>query len=104
METVKDKLPEEFKSKWVAALRSGEYKQCKQTIHDKESNSFCCIGVAAVLHGHNPEAHDFSTVGYIQLPDAIANGFRNQNTIDLMHLNDSGKSFTEIADYIEANL
>lgn len=30
--------------KWVAALRSGEYKQTKEYLHDP--NGYCCLGVA----------------------------------------------------------
>lgn len=33
--------------KWIDALRSGEYKQTKETLQDK--NGFCCLGVACDL-------------------------------------------------------
>jgi hypothetical protein len=35
---------QEFKQKWVNALRSGNYKQCKYKLHNEEG--FCCLGVA----------------------------------------------------------
>ena len=41
-------MNQEVKEKWVAALRSGEYKQTKQTLHDK--NGFCCLGVLCDLY------------------------------------------------------
>ena len=44
------KLPVEFKTKWVEALRSGKYKQGKgflRSINDE----FCCLGVAYDLCG-----------------------------------------------------
>jgi hypothetical protein len=39
------KLPEEVKTKWVAALRSGDYKQDYDTLNSGEG--FCCLGVLA---------------------------------------------------------
>ena len=38
----------EIKAKWVAALRSGEYKQAKGQL--RIGNSFCCLGVLCNLH------------------------------------------------------
>lgn len=34
----------ENRKKWVAALRSGQYKQCQYTLYNGEG--FCCLGVA----------------------------------------------------------
>lgn len=31
--------------KWLAALRSGEYKQAKRTLYDLEDGGYCCLGV-----------------------------------------------------------
>lgn len=31
---------------WVDALRSGEYKQGREQLHDPELNEWCCLGVA----------------------------------------------------------
>lgn len=36
------------KQKWLEALRSGEYKQTKENLHD--GNGFCCLGVLCDLH------------------------------------------------------
>jgi hypothetical protein len=35
--------------KWVAALRSGEYKQGKGVLHNQDSNTYCCLGVLCDL-------------------------------------------------------
>ena len=44
------KLVPEFKSAWLAALRSGEYEQGKKFLR-RDYNEFCCLGVACdVLH------------------------------------------------------
>ena len=42
------KLKPEIKEKWVAALRSGEYKQTRGYLSN--SNGFCCLGVLCDLH------------------------------------------------------
>ena len=34
---------------WVAALRSGEYKQGKNRLLDLTNNTYCCLGVASAL-------------------------------------------------------
>jgi len=113
-----EKLPIEFKQKWTAALRSGEYKQGHSSLYHYFNNSYCCIGVACVVAGI-----DLSTVGSAGYP------YKSMNQIDLlpevlvMHeteqsasehnsliwelikLNDQKKaSFAEIADYIDENL
>lgn len=48
-----NKLNPEFKSKWIAALRSGQYIQ---TVDVMKSNSgYCCLGVACVVLGVEPK-------------------------------------------------
>lgn len=42
-----NKLPPEFKAKWLAALRSGKYQQTRFWLH--RPNGFCCLGVACDL-------------------------------------------------------
>lgn len=38
--------------KWVAALESGDYKQCRQRLH--EGDAYCCLGVyQKVNHPNN---------------------------------------------------
>lgn len=33
------------KAKWVAALRSGEYQKGVGHLHDKDTDTYCCLGV-----------------------------------------------------------
>lgn len=42
---------EEFRQHWCAALRSGEYKQCKKVLCDLDYG-YCCLGVACEVY-HN---------------------------------------------------
>lgn len=93
----------EFIKKWVATLRSGDYKQGKRYL--RFNDKFCCLGVACDIidktkwyaygniynYGIFTSVLDDDTVKYIGLDD--------QNY--LIAMNDSGKTFDEIADYIE---
>jgi len=98
------------KAKWIAALCSGEYAQAKRTLYDFHKPSFCCMGVKLRLAGFEPNTHPDSN-GYsncMLLPlnttwtDHIG---LNQDTRDvLVRMNDTGKTFHEIADWIDANL
>ena len=84
----------QLKSKWVEALRSGEYKQCAGFLENTELKEHCCLGVLCVVAGKEP--------------DHLAYAWLKQATGDygpfVMMNDDDGKSFAEIADYIEANL
>jgi hypothetical protein len=39
----------EIKQRWVAALRSGKYKQGRKQLRFMDDNSFCCLGVLTDL-------------------------------------------------------
>lgn len=55
------KVHKERIQNWVKALRSGEYRQCKD--HIKKNNSYCCLGVACNIIPISFEA------GYDELPN-----------------------------------
>jgi hypothetical protein len=104
-----EKLPEDFKQKWVAALRSGEFQQAKECLYDIHTNSYCCLGVACRVAGYSGElpAHDageWIANDAVFIPKAIRGNDSNEVVEILSKMNDSGVRFTEIADYIEQNL
>jgi hypothetical protein len=39
------KMPKKLLAKWLAALRSGKYKQGRRTLYNPKEDSFCCLGV-----------------------------------------------------------
>lgn len=79
----------QLKAKWVTALRSGDYQQTKNTLQDRIG--FCCLGVLNEVRG--------AIQSYNNLPRLVG------NWEVLARMNDEqGKSFAEIADYIEGNL
>jgi hypothetical protein len=41
------KLRSKIKKAWIKALRSGEYKQCRDKLKDPTTGSYCCLGVLA---------------------------------------------------------
>ena len=55
-------MEHEVAMKWVAALRSGDYGQCRGSLRTREGdnlgNEFCCLGVLCdVFAKEHPEAH-----------------------------------------------
>lgn len=90
-----------LKAKWVAALRSGEYKQCRQVLHSIATDSFCCMGVLAVVSG---EITDRAKLADGVFEWATLCGMDSDDSTDLASMNDAGKSFDDIANHIEANL
>jgi O-succinylbenzoate synthase len=121
MET-KQKLPVKFKEKWVAALRSGKYKQTEGHLYDLDNDGFCCIGVAANICGvskdklnnaslvnqtYDLEVYDivkktkkFPSMLYGHMNKFIELEY-NPVVDKLADYNDGGKSFKWIASYIE---
>lgn len=70
------KMNPAIKKKWLAALRSGKYKQGKRKL--RHAGRFCCLGVLCNLHAQaHPEiaASQTSAVCYLHetdvLPDAV---------------------------------
>lgn len=99
-------LDKEFKEKWIAALRSGEYQQGIGELCNSD-NKYCCLGVAAHLCGVT--GHDLSSewisheLAYkFNIPHILVGWIGEAESLALM--NDEGLSFIQIADYIEDNL
>lgn len=129
----KYKLPKEFATKWLLALRSGKYEQNKLgALYNYKNNSYCCLGVAASILGCSKENMDQSYVeldtapkkypsellvwdntGPYELPILLAklnDGYNKdtygleENIILLKNIDVSkGYNFNQIADFIELN-
>lgn len=114
----KDKLPKTFKTKWLKALRSGKYIQGESKLCKKEGKEiqYCCLGVACSLVGISDKTLIKSEAGYISsasnqnLPIRCINKtpklLRSESGIPekLALMNDDGKSFKVIANWISKNL
>ncbi len=104
-------MNQDIKDKWIAALRSGKYQQGKYNL--RKESSFCCLGVLCDISGKMEWKTDTtgSTIfSYdkqkASLPESILGwaDLRSYQQEPLVDRNDGGKSFSEIADYIEENL
>lgn len=109
-----------LKAQWVTALRSGDYIQGKSAL--QYGGNYCCLGVLCEVMvkngsdlvttsplgiGYRQKYHMF---GFVQNNTNIADevrqeiGLKNVIMARLMTMNDGGKSFEQIADYIEKKL
>jgi hypothetical protein len=111
-----------MKARWVAALRSGDYKQASSSL--RTPDGYCCLGVFCDLH--DPSKWDrtvpiapLETYSYYEYEYDIAGevmrgypppSLRRKYRLTvkaqraLADMNDEGISFDEIADYIENEL
>jgi hypothetical protein len=105
----------EWKQKWVAALRSGEYKKGTRGLRSPNSEggyNYCCLGVLCNLINPNAWRHSVFSPGndfeerLSYVPDKISEeiGLSDDYQHELARLNDSGYSFAEIAEVIEREL
>ncbi len=91
---------------WVAALRSGKYKQGRGYL--RTNKGFCCLGVFCDLRNPEGWVHDASEIWRHQGGMLYAMGYFSTPVDDarastVANMNDEGKPFAEIADWIEAN-
>ena len=96
-------MKKEIADKWIAALRSGEYKQGIGELHDTGNNSYCCLGVLCkVMDSPIKEGQSFLSLE-AQKQANMRTGHGDFHSPDnLVMLNDSGlASFDDIADIIE---
>lgn len=100
-------MKQPFKQEWIEALRSGKYKQGVKYLRYNEE--FCCLGVLCDLVAPTAwQKHDCWDFYYNDgiegyLPPSVIDKvglFSNQEN-KLAVMNDNGKTFEEIADYIE---
>lgn len=112
-----------IKTKWLEALRSGEYQQGRVVLRttpqpDAQHGRFCCLGVLCDLIGPNKwtmnEAHNDWTHTFDDAEIGSATtltekmrehvGLDSKQINELIERNDAGEPFSAIADHIEWNL
>lgn len=104
----KTKLSSGFKSKWIAALRSGNYHQNKETgdLTHLTDQSYSAIGVALRLAGVSErqimDMGEYASIQYPFFPKELLHGTELNNKITL--LEHKGMSFSWLASYIERYL
>jgi hypothetical protein len=124
------KMNPEIKARWVAALRSGEYKQTRRKLRDN-NGGHCCLGVLCDLfakeggkpwrtrelseQGPHQSYNLLSSLSDANLPGAAVCVWAGLDPYQsgvqigavkgtLFDHNDDGCTFAEIADAIEAQL
>lgn len=132
--SLEKKMNPELKKRWIDALRSGEYKQGTMRLSTRDPKTqevtHCCLGVLCDLNkiegrwdaGDHPESglletktYDFERdVSEGMIPSGVYPELDQLSTrpgptivavrMHLAEMNDEGKSFAEIADWIEENL
>lgn len=92
----------DLRARWVAALRSGEYRQARGRLcltDDQGRPAYCCLGVLARVAGFADE----DMAGWGHLPDEMVAKIAPFPQSPFINMNDrEGLSFAEIADWIEA--
>ena len=108
----------ENRKAWVKALRSGDYKQGKGALCQKDNTSnllFCCLGVAGdisplekidknsgfINFGFNGKPKYDSGYQYIANFMGLKTTLGQYSHTSLANLNDDGFTFDQIADIIE---
>lgn len=100
-------MNQEWKEKWVKALRSGEYEQ---GTHDfrKGTNCYCVMGVLYDLYAPSEWVQNHHSIP--SWTNMAASSARTVLKLSynmagiLIQMNDRGSTFEELADYIEQNL
>lgn len=118
------KTPKEVKEAWVAALRSGDFKQGRGALAviDGGSASHCCLGVLCELYvkdggellvdnlehhrrynsqSHYPPPEVIEWAGLASVDGSFFGETGDTNALDC--LNDNGVPFEDIADFIESH-
>ena len=114
-------MKKKIAKKWVAALRSGEYKQGKDVLADTCRTQHCCLGVlceVAIKGGlevtvETPPGHSAifdNSKAFLPVSVADWAGMKTRlgdipdegsTVLSLMGMNDGGHTFSSIADVIE---
>lgn len=98
-----------MKAKWVAALRSGEFKQCNgnwERVLDSGEHQYCCVTVLFKVAGLSTDQQSPREVAaQLGIPDSFTPSEVASPIGSLQHfidMNDKHKfTFVEIADHIE---
>lgn len=116
---------DEVKKKWVEALRSGRYEQCSGFLKVKSRGRLlhCCLGVLCEVAeatwdeledgcykyprtstGRELAGRELGGRALLSVDGRALVGMSSSQASVLMEMNDVGTPFSEIADWVEANL
>ena len=91
----------DLKAKWVAALRSGDYKQGQHYLKTPD-DTYCCLGVLCEIAGWPTDDPEGDTTLPPYIPHIELLG--EDTVMRLAGINDRSTSFAPVIEYIERNL
>jgi hypothetical protein len=115
-------LDKHLKKDWIAALESGEFKQTKITLVNERG--YCCLGVLCEIMPHTEKEYEYGgnygiftntfdeddygynlrEEGLLRKETLDLTGISEDEQEKLIRMNDTGRSFKEIAQYIRKKL
>ena len=113
------RLPKTFKEKWLKALRSGDFKQTESALFDGNTGGYCCLGVACrIMHpkinlinktfitqeDFNKKLYRLKVPSLLKGTASVAQSEYNEVVDILSKMNDSARTFKQIAAWIEKKL
>jgi hypothetical protein len=101
---LKVKTPEDYREEFCALLLSGKYKQVRFTwyVHPLGDDTYEACAVSAWYHYNHPEKHAMMNRVYnVQGQLAYFSRTIGLSPESIMAMNDRGRSFEKIADYIQ---
>lgn len=101
-------MDKKLKTKWVKSLRSGKYKQGKLLLRSTD-DKFCCLGVLCTVLDKTKwlRSSDGPVYEYMGWTSVLKEKLRKKIGLSekiqdaLIEMNDSGKRFSTIANFIE---
>ncbi len=111
-------MKREDAERWLAALRSGKYKQAQNMLYNEKTGGFCCLGLEQYCNwGGYVEANDSGIINGLPSQEYLLNTGKMYYTdfgvetinpdlgeSDAAHMNDNGVKFRTLADRIEKRL
>lgn len=105
----------EQKAKWLAALRSGDYEQGTGCLRVGMTNRHCCLGVACEVVGPGltlrpslgvePRDGSWGPAFWAPVSSSELTDTEDEGVLcEAVCMNDGGRTFLEIADYLERHL
>jgi hypothetical protein len=102
-------MEKRIKARWLRALRSGKYKQVKKRLRGDKTH-YCCLGVLCMLlepdQWEHSEDYGWDHRGEGEFPSQpvrVMAGLSEEMARQLAEMNDAGKRFATIANFIEKN-
>lgn len=103
-------MPKKIAKAWLAALRSGKYKQGQNRLHDKRSGGMCCLGVlehvceGMVERGGLPTQKFYKRNNIKPLSQVYKTDILLAKHAPASRYNDEGHSFKQIAKMLEPRI